>query len=455
MDFYLGNNAFNISIPDLSKNNHHSLINTVIIQPIKWSLIISFAFFIVSLLFIKYGTLGLKELLVFGLTPYKQMNFDKEIYAKFITSLEYDDEPNKNTVELSEINKSQDKQINSKRLSAETPEKTVSLSLENIHTKEKNKILQVISNHQMNPLNTTIRGKEFWKITKSKKLLGNCPTCDEPIKLSIEEDNLDYIMVIKHGAQDMPEVIPWSKSAEDPPPPKWIKSSLIEHVLKSNRSIKHSKNSRKTLSDTSPFDIPNQLKGYVPLINMQQAYTILQSGRYNSENIINLSRYLYENSNVKAVCRVGYFKRLLELGEKGEGFLYIGDRIERILIAFSTEEFKSTKEWFEREGKKKIIPSAQVCLYIINVLDLPEGLREYRKWDFAIVDSSRYTDSHVDIDGFIGGSLVITSDYSDQLDDDNLSGMVSWRFTDVAFYETLYRVLNRNKGEENILYIPK
>ncbi len=141
--------------------------------------------------------------------------------------------------------------------------------------------------------------------------------------------------------------------------------------------------------------------------------------------------------------------------KQGEGFLYVGESIERILVAFTTEEFETTKSWFESEGKGKIRKDAQISLFLVNILDLPEELRGYRRWDFAIVDSLIVSNSPKNMLKSIGSTIVITSDYNEGSTSEEISGAVSWRLADVTFYETLYRAITRNRRDENNLYIPK
>jgi len=458
IDFYLSNNAFSAGITDLiNKKDIPSIKNIVIFDSMMHGLIVSFLIFILGLFFIFIGPLSFARFFVFGLSSYKSLSVNKEILAEYMGLVAYDD-LNNNSFKLEETNKKIDDNSFSRKLSVGAQSNKLfnilaSLESKKSHSQQKISMVQAIHNQEINSLYTGIRGKEFWKITKSEGILGSCPTCGEVIKVAPEEQNWEQVMVINHVAQDIPEVLTLLTNGVEPQ--EWIKNSLTEHILKSNQYIDQSSNLQKTLYETARFKIPYQLKNYPPLAKMQNDFHILQSGRYNSGDMINLSKHLYKNSYVKAVCRVGYFKLLLEMEKNGEGFLFVGESIERILIAFTTEEFEITKRWFESEGKNKIRKDDQISLYLVNILDLPEGLREYRRWDFAIVDSSISTNSNANMLKNMGSTVVITSDYNDGSNSEEISGAVSWRLADVTFYETLYRAITRNRREENNLYIPK
>ncbi len=304
IDFYLSKNAFSVGISDLiDKKNIPSINNMLIIEPLRHSLIISFLFFVFCLIFLFFGPIGFTQLLVFGFSTHKSPNGNIEILAEHIDLMTYDDS-NNNSIKFQEENKKTDKNLITHKSSFRTSFGRFfnnSISVEKTGYRQKINMIQAAYNQEINSLSTGIRGKEFWKIIESKRVLGSCPTCGEAIKTTPDEQNWEQILVINHVAQDIPEVLTLLENGGEPQ--EWIKNSLIEHILKSNQYIDRSNNLQKRLHETTRFKIPYQLRNYPPLTKMQNDYHVLQSGRYNSRDMMNLSKHLYQNSNVNLISK--------------------------------------------------------------------------------------------------------------------------------------------------------
>ena len=269
------------------------------------------------------------------------------------------------------------------------------------------------------------RGLERWHIFRDRgSEVGNCRLCGQEVRYKDKESPIGKA-TIKHGIGSRPMVkldidrqshikeikgledrIAWQSLALDP-----IEVKIV-----------------KDLDSLPQPRVPKKIQEMRFARELMLKYHLLNEGRYEVDDCIEISKELFNGRNIRAFCKVAYFEKLRGAGADALKVLRIGDNVTRIFITDTKEAMGSfVKE--NRNELKELLEEKNQQLSVVSLQHLQsEKIKTYPELDFAIVYDDDFT-------------CVLVSSLSEINKAAKVRGYVSWRKADIEFYDTLFHSL--------------
>jgi hypothetical protein len=269
------------------------------------------------------------------------------------------------------------------------------------------------------------RGLERWRIFRDKgSEVGNCRLCGQEVRYKDKEVPIAQV-TIKHGIDSRPMV---KLDIDTRSHIKEIKS-LEERIVWQALDVDPIE-----VKMARDLDAPPQPRVPIKIQKMRFAselmlkYRLLNEGRYEVDDCIEISKELFNGRNVRAFCKVAYFEKLRGAGADALKVLRMGDNVMRIFIT-DTKDAMSSFVKKNRDGLKELLDQKNQQLSVVSLEDLQiEKIKDYPELDFAIVYDEDFT-------------CVVVSSLNKISQAAKVYGYVSWREADVAFFETLFQSL--------------
>jgi hypothetical protein len=269
------------------------------------------------------------------------------------------------------------------------------------------------------------RGLERWYIFRDKgSEVGKCRLCGQEVRYKDKELPIAQV-TIKHGIDSRPMVkldidtrshIKEIKGLEDRV--VWQSLDMDPIEVKIVQDL-----------DAPPRPrVPPKIQKMRFARELMLKYRLLNEGRYEVDDCIEISKELFNGRNVRAYCKAAYFEKLRGAGAEALKVLRIGDNVTRIFITDTKEAMGSfVKE--NRDELKELLEQKNQQLSVVSLEHLQiEKIKSYPELDFAIV----YDDDF---------KCVVVSSLSEINKAAKVRGYVSWREADIEFYDTLFHSL--------------
>jgi hypothetical protein len=267
------------------------------------------------------------------------------------------------------------------------------------------------------------RGVEKWHIFRDKgSEVGNCRLCGQEVRYKDKEASIAQV-TIKHGIDPRPMVYIDPRSHI-----KEIKS-LEERIIWQALDVEAIEVKVARDLDAPPQPrVPIKIQKMRFAMELMSKYRLLNEGRYEVDDCIEISKELFNGYNVKAFCKVAYFEKLRGAGADALKVLCMGDTVARIFITDTEDAMRS----FVKENRvelKELLDQKNQQLFVASLEDLQiEKIKAFPELDFAIVYDEDF-------------KCVLVSNLNAVSKAAKVRGYVSWREADVAFYETLFQSL--------------
>ena len=269
------------------------------------------------------------------------------------------------------------------------------------------------------------RGYEVWQVFRSKwRSEGNCRVCGQEVQYK-EDDVSIAEPTIRHRRSQNPSVDPRLDRRSDIKDTKTLEDTIIWHAT--DVEPKKMGEEYKLTPPPKPR-IPQLVQNLSFFEDHLESQRLLAQSRIDVQDCVELSKELFKNRNIRAVCHIDYFQKMVFGGEFSVDALTQGKNIERVLIADKLEDMVRFIKEYRGALEKLLNPRNQELfkLYLENTgVEFDLLGKQHFDLDFAIV----YDDEL---------SFVLVSNLSELNQDSNVRGYLSWRKVDVIFFETLF-----------------
>ena len=268
------------------------------------------------------------------------------------------------------------------------------------------------------------RGLEKWHIYRHQSLhSGSCRLCGQDIRFQDKEVKIGEA-TIKHRTISKPEVNLSIEADRDRINPKDLK----ERIIWTSLGLKPTKvGGDYELGEFFEPRIPTQLLKFNFVSRLIDNFQLINEGRHEVSDCTDVSKEIFKDHNVKAVCRIEYFVKAIQRGGDTLAAFQTGENIERTFIADTKEELEGFADQYKTQ-LLDLLKTSNQQLYTLSFDRMKvESIGDFPEMDFALA----YGDF----------TMLIVANTNDLTSSDNVRGYVSWRNVDVLFFETLLEKL--------------